>query len=277
MAPKGHCSWPTDTRRQRGAESRAEPSGTVTYLAGSERPCAFCERTGVKLSREHVFPQWLSKVSGAKSFTIHRNGKAVTTPLMEVVTRQVCEPCNNGWMKTLEDETAAVMTAMLEVSPGAYTIGDAERRTLARWLLKTLMTCQLAMVSRNEKGPFRPAHYPIFFNHPEPSANQVTLLSAFAGPAEAVRMQMLIPLQAGEGMPTYLFHFGRIVMWGFFCVETEFQLAADPELEQFAHVLWPKELFWDSGTPLPWPPAKLMDQNGLGQLWDITIKHLSGS
>jgi len=88
----------------------------------SPLPCAFCQRSGVKLSREHVLPHWLSTAgSDAGEYILERGPKIIRTPLIEVVTKRVCEDCNTGWMSRIEEGAKAVLEPILDASATAIT------------------------------------------------------------------------------------------------------------------------------------------------------------
>ncbi|AUN26511.1 hypothetical protein RSJ21_15235 [Clostridium botulinum] len=75
-----------------------------------KRKCVFCG--GTKLSKEHIFAQWL-----LKELDIYDNNVSMTHasfigipvsnrnhPFSKLVNGLVCEKCNNGWMSQLEED-----------------------------------------------------------------------------------------------------------------------------------------------------------------------------
>src|ERR1700733_1463765 len=117
----------------------------------STSSCAFCSRSNIKMSREHVFPQWLSKTgSYAGAYEMQRGMKTITTPLIDVITRKVCENCNIGWLSRIEVGAKAVLEPLLDATATVITEGD--RWIIARWFTKTILTAQLALFPRTEIG-----------------------------------------------------------------------------------------------------------------------------
>lgn len=69
-------------------------------------------------------------------------GEWVTEDL-EVVARKVCEPCNNGWMKDLEDAVESRFLPSLIQGRGR-TLYEEGQALLAAWATKTALALQLA-------------------------------------------------------------------------------------------------------------------------------------
>jgi hypothetical protein len=120
-----------------------------------KRECLFCG--GLCNSREHVIPEWLSKMMEIRDFAFQpahftdRKGLQLRPPIKceHFRTRQVCKTCNSGWMSDLEGWAKAnIGTA---VAPGfsldamnQLLVGDAELVLMIRWLLKTAVIFELA-------------------------------------------------------------------------------------------------------------------------------------
>jgi hypothetical protein len=104
----------------------------------------FCGRTGA-LTREHIFPHWIEPyIPGEGGFT---NVRAMATDReileqdswpssrLDLRVRAVCASCNNGWMSRLEGAVQPILKPiLLGESP---TVSGADRKTLARWAVKT--------------------------------------------------------------------------------------------------------------------------------------------
>jgi hypothetical protein len=226
--------------------------------------CAFCGRSDVKMSREHIFPQWLSRAgSHAGNYIMHRGEKTVTTPLIEVVTKRVCVECNTGWLSRIETGAKAVLEPLLHSSVNLIT--ETERWIIARWFTKTVLTAHLAMVSRSSPGLFAPQSYRDFYEKPLPVNNGVILISGYTGPILPIRFEVIeIPGSKGSAYRIF-FHFHRLVLTGF---------VAEPD--KLVNIVWPHNFhlacqvvtpmqrgFLGNGDPtLPcsWPPSYLLDQ-----------------
>jgi hypothetical protein len=109
--------------------------------------CVFCGRTGadVKITREHTFSDWINTVLtvavvGA-DITYERSirradqaGSVTTWPAKMAANhriRVVCTDCNSGWMRSLEDEVAPLITPMIEGRPTKLTVD--QQLTVATW------------------------------------------------------------------------------------------------------------------------------------------------
>jgi hypothetical protein len=174
-------------------------------------PCAFCQRSGVKMSREHVLPHWLSLAgSDAGQYILERDSKTIRTPLIELVTKRVCEDCNTGWMSRIEDGAKAVLEPVLDAS--AMAITETDRWIIARWFTKTILTAQLALTARSENGILHPQDYSTFFSHAQPFNNQFTLLWGYQGPLLPIRFEIHSPNEATNQGVRVFFHFHRIIL-----------------------------------------------------------------
>jgi hypothetical protein len=128
------------------------------------RACVFCGDTTEKLTREHVYADWISKF-----FTEHY--KQPLTGKIELVaedgsTREflqtpfqhtakiVCGTCNNGWMSDLE---ADVMDNVKKMILGKPTfLNQAAQRRLATWCAKTALVIDRL---QPEAGVVPDSHY----------------------------------------------------------------------------------------------------------------------
>jgi hypothetical protein len=113
--------------------------------------CWMCGKTGVKMSKEHVIPDWLLKYYDIgdqimRQAHVDANGTILSTREVKYASlRQgkVCERnCNNGWMRKLEDEFAKVFKndwkSGLEMKPLIF----------ARWIAKTLTIINISQPRR---------------------------------------------------------------------------------------------------------------------------------
>ena len=109
--------------------------------------CAFCGTTG-KLTGEHVLGDWLSRIGLDLDPVAHVTGPlnrlvrevGVTPPFRRTV-RDVCGPCNNGWMSQLEDVAKRTLTPFILGEPGMLARDD--QGAVAAWLHKTALVAML--------------------------------------------------------------------------------------------------------------------------------------
>jgi hypothetical protein len=131
------------------------------------RICIFCGSDSVKITHEHVWPDWMSNVLGndpkttfsLKMDDIHR---VRTGTLFSQTVRQVCKPCNEGWMSKLEKASQPFLTPMIEGRSGLF--GSDVALLVATWFTKTVLVCDLMVPER----AFPDTAYREFYQHQEP-------------------------------------------------------------------------------------------------------------
>jgi hypothetical protein len=117
--------------------------------------CAFCGATG-KLTGEHVLGDWMSKIGVRLDPVAHFMGRlnrmgrdiGVTRPFARTV-RDVCGPCNNGWMSRLEVVAQRVLTPL--ILGGTAHIPQSDHAPIVAWLQKTALVAML-MSSEDERA-----------------------------------------------------------------------------------------------------------------------------
>lgn len=131
MDPAGMCRRPATVRR-------------VPTVVNA---CVFCGATA-EPSREHVFGKWLQKIGLSQDPVLHVAGPlnrsprgAGVQPPFRTRTRNVCKPCNSGWMKTLEDTANRVLTPSILGDP--VTIAADDLPAIAAWAHKTTLVAML--------------------------------------------------------------------------------------------------------------------------------------
>jgi hypothetical protein len=110
------------------------------------RVCAFCNEPK-KLTREHVFPLWLSRGISARGstsgyFTMAYPGReSWRQGSLDWQVKQVCRDCNSGWMSGLEASAGPILLPMVGGLP--RSLSQAEQSTASTWAVKTIMTADL--------------------------------------------------------------------------------------------------------------------------------------
>jgi hypothetical protein len=113
------------------------------------RVCVFCGSED--LTREHVFPDWMSKMFVDKKLTatttIEKEGKpnkVYKSGLFRHKAKIVCGQCNNGWMSKLETDAKPLLSTMLFDLRSAVKLGPEEQKILSFWAQKTVMILNLS-------------------------------------------------------------------------------------------------------------------------------------
>jgi hypothetical protein len=116
--------------------------------------CVFCGEMGS--SREHVFARWISRQlvhSGGAPFTLTTtSGRSKAgLPTVSVVTRDVCEPCNHGWMAKIEETAKPLLSGTIRGE--AATWDATEQLAVATWAFKTAMMLDRSNEAAREVPP----------------------------------------------------------------------------------------------------------------------------
>lgn len=114
----------------------------------AKRVCIFCGSGG--LTREHVLPNWMSKMFApglTATTTIEKAGEPTSvyrSALLQHKAKIVCANCNNGWMSKLEADTKPILSKMLFDLMHGSKLGKYEQELLAFWAQKTVMILALS-------------------------------------------------------------------------------------------------------------------------------------
>lgn len=107
------------------------------------RVCIFCRREGQALTREHVYPNWLSglfnkELKGTNEVSGDNVNRMWQERMFQHKVKLVCGECNNGWMSTLESEVKSILTSLAFTHDG-HTLSQEQQRKLAFWVQKTVL------------------------------------------------------------------------------------------------------------------------------------------
>ena len=111
-------------------------------------PCRFCGATDRKITKEHVWPEWLKNFmpSGAERGLTERwstesGHQEWESGLLDATVRMFCDTCNNGWMADIEGAAKDLVGPM--VQGVAATLDAYAQRMVANWaVLKGLVASQ---------------------------------------------------------------------------------------------------------------------------------------
>jgi hypothetical protein len=101
-------------------------------------------------AKEHVFPRWLLEHFGLSDLLIQPTWREAVKEGQAKDQRQhtmeglvhglVCASCNNGWMNDLEIAVRPLLLGLADGSAEPSSLAPDQRRTLARWAVKTAAT-----------------------------------------------------------------------------------------------------------------------------------------
>jgi hypothetical protein len=104
------------------------------------RRCIFCGgEIEASAPPEHVIPQWISRAYPNAMFTTkHRDGRVITSKVLEITVETVCKTCNHHWMSDLETWASPMLKPMLK--GGTQGLSVQQQVLIAQWATKTAMT-----------------------------------------------------------------------------------------------------------------------------------------
>lgn len=119
--------------------------------------CIYCENTR-DFAREHIFPDWLSKVFPKRhrkrlhvlgrperiafweEIKVIENGSEAQGDPYDTVVYNVCGVCNNGWMSTLQTQAKTLVESLAK---GMFWIlSEADNKLLCRWVTMVSINLQ---------------------------------------------------------------------------------------------------------------------------------------
>ena len=125
--------------------------------------CLSCGPTTALESGEHVFSKWLLKHIQAVRIPIIHFGYKVEDGsqqphlrqmrLNSFKLRQICKPCNNGWMSRLETAVKPIVLGLMAHTLTLEALNDEQRRVLARWAGKTALIESYAVGAEKPINP----------------------------------------------------------------------------------------------------------------------------
>ena len=105
--------------------------------------CIFCRSDDI--SQEHLVSDWMLRAFANSRRpdlrTTHFLSQTLVTTINEdpmVKAGLTCHDCNGGWIKDIDDASAAVMKPLVR-SEHAVELDDAGQLTVANWLFKSLL------------------------------------------------------------------------------------------------------------------------------------------
>jgi hypothetical protein len=119
------------------------------------KTCVFCGEQG-SLTREHIWPDWLSKMYLRKGDEKHLFGSKTHLNkdlvrdgtherpghLFSLRNRVVCQRCNNGWMSKVESETKPIVVRL--ISGEKHKLSRDELDVLSFWVAMKVVTAEFA-------------------------------------------------------------------------------------------------------------------------------------
>lgn len=118
------------------------------------RVCAFCSTSNKPLTREHVYPNWLSTyfkkgLLVINEVTTEGQNRAWNEPIFQHKAKIVCSDCNSGWMSQIEGDTKPILADLI-FTDKPFVLDEAAQRQIALWVQKTVL-----MLNGSTSGKFK--------------------------------------------------------------------------------------------------------------------------
>ncbi len=145
------------------------------------KKCIFCQRDNQKITKEHILPNWLSRMYGEDMTCTNEStteeGKVVysfQSKIFQQTTNTICAACNNGWMSEIENQAKPILERMLR---GKNVVLDKKKQhRIATWAMKTV----LVINHNNPAPPKKPmipiSHYENFYMNKQITDRGIVLL-----------------------------------------------------------------------------------------------------
>ncbi len=112
------------------------------------RTCVGCGIPLTKdvISREHILPQWLAEEVRQPDLSLkqYRHNEDIAQDellrshdLGSFAIKNVCIPCNNGWVSQLEGRAQPILLGLMNMKTSLLQLSIAERSTVSAWAIKT--------------------------------------------------------------------------------------------------------------------------------------------
>lgn len=248
------------------------------------KTCVFCGAGG-KLTGEHVFGDWLSTIGLSEADSAHGVGPlnrslrdiGTTRPFMRKV-RDVCGPCNHGWMSSLEATAKRVLAPLILGNAG--TISSVDLASIAAWAHKTALVAMLmsSAAERARGGGLPASEYRALYDarNVGPPARTQFWIGRYSGEQRlsAAWVTPMVVQVAGLPEPELPHAYVTNVIVGSLLLEgvrfTSPGLEVDLSTVQSFARLWPEErdVSWPSGEAVD--DARFVDVS-LGR--NLRVKH----
>jgi hypothetical protein len=237
----------------------------------------FCRRTGIKISKEDVIPDWIAgkQIHGIAPDFLAQSGSYGQAHLpIEYRTKDSfgwkvkgpCKPCNEGWMSTLEVAVEPLLTPLMEGR--AQHLDREAQKTIAVWAFKTALMWDWKVAPQKQRRPsFTQAERTALFRRLEIPFQTHILVSRYAATTSTLMVggPLFLPRPSGRvariSVITIAIHniAFQITSLRLAYKSTEPMAVLVPENDwpHFEKRLWP---FQGYGQ---FPPLPSLDKNGL--------------
>lgn len=124
--------------------------------------CFFCGPTEEKITKEHVWPQWVSELLRGKYGSDHfihirstdTESKAFKSSILDFTANILCARCNNVWLSMFENDKVKPLAAPLILCEPVEIVRPDDQWTLATWAYKMALLLEVAMPQKERSAEF---------------------------------------------------------------------------------------------------------------------------
>jgi len=144
-------------------------------MSPSRPECALCGATGVKLTKEHIYGDWMSQVLPAelrlRTYRVRTGDSDWRASIQrekgsQTQLRDLCGTCNNVWGSQLEEDVQPIATPMILGRSTSLTRRQAQR--LATWVAKIAVLRPYLDPPEHHVIPAEQRRHVRFMNEPPP-------------------------------------------------------------------------------------------------------------
>jgi hypothetical protein len=261
--------------------------------------CFFCGPTENLLTKEHVWPRWVSRALAGKYDSSHfvnvRSTGDNTTGVwksrdIEVTTKAVCSECNNKWLSRFENSKIKPLASPLLRGDDNLVLAPREQWKLAAWAYKMAMLLEIAVplderqplfFTPTERKQFRDttlAHERVrvflakydYGQHPAHAQLACHTLTERGGPRRSFDLKISTITAGALGMQVMAV---RSVESGELVYASEIEFEFLGKAKQSIVRIWPP-----NSDAIRWPPDQTMSQRDIEdwtEMWQAAASVLS--
>jgi hypothetical protein len=218
------------------------------------------------MTKEHVFSVWMGPLFPDVPDADHvrrfeeldgsqEEGNEWSAPPFTWTVRDVCAPCNNGWMADLENRAKPLLSPLIQDQARPLTLPDM--MVVATWATKTVLVAGLAAPGERETASAE--SYRWFGEHRQPLPGGVVWIGRYTGDG-----QWPFSLhQHGGSFVTVdevaFRNFHAVLAVGHLALAVfGHEMPGDPPISGSSS---PRRLLiWPTTTPVHWPPDESMTE-----------------
>jgi hypothetical protein len=186
--------------------------------------------------------------------------------MADLKIRRLCRPCNQGWLARLEEETKHLVSPGI-LGRGPLTFSAADRKTVARWSLKT---AALLGYTASPPQPAPAGYFRWLMQNDSPPLQTGVWVAAYGGAEQSITGRTwttnYTPIPSGPSFQSALtlLGFGPLLflILEFHGAPETIAVGTHDAINDFVVKLWPSD-----DSHVRWPPKLGCDDDGVSKLF----------